>query len=108
MRKAIDASLRLYDAIILLYPADLQRRYGSEIREVFQAQLTDVWASEGVWGVIRIWFCVIAEVLRGPAPSRLIQASVSIPIVSVLSSSLWFLLFYRVFYYVRGLTTAGR
>jgi hypothetical protein len=109
MRKAIDASVRLYDAlIILMYPADLQRRYGSEMREVFQAQLTEAWAHEGACGFIRIWFWVIAEALRGPAPSRLIQALVSIPMVSVLSSSLWFLLFYRVFYYVSGLTSAGR
>jgi hypothetical protein len=107
MRKAIDASIRLYDVIIFLHPADLQRRYGSEMREVFQAQLTDTWTREGAWGFIRIWFWVMAETLRGPAPSRLIQALVSIPIVSVLSSSLWFLLFYRVFYYVSGLTSAG-
>ncbi len=108
MSKAIDASVRLYDALTLVYPADLQRRYGSEMREVFRAQLTEAWAREGVWGFIRVWFCVIAEVLKGPAPSRLIQTFVSIPVVSVLSSSLWFLLFYRVFYYVSGLTGAGR
>jgi hypothetical protein len=35
--------------------------------------------------------CVIAEVLRGPAPIRLLQAVFGIPAISVLSSSLLFL-----------------
>lgn len=108
MTTAIAASLRIYGALIRLYPPDLQRRYGPEMRDVFEEQLVQSCAREGLPGLVRVWLWVVAEVLGGPAPLRLIQALVSVPIISVLTSSLLFLIFYRVFYYVAGLTDACR
>jgi hypothetical protein len=108
MTPVIAASLRIYGALIRLYPADLQRRYGPEMRDVFEEQLVQSCTREGLTGLVRVWLWVVAEVLRSPVPFRLIQGLVSVPIISVITSSFLFLIFYRVFYYVAGLTDAAR
>ena len=75
---------------------------------MFAQQLSEASAKSGMHGLLRAWFCVIFEILYGPAPRRLLHSLVSIPVVSVLGSSLLFAIFYRVFYYVAGLTTTSR
>jgi hypothetical protein len=106
--RALAANLQFYRALALIYPLDLRLRYGAEMHAVFAEQLSEAWAKSGMHGLLRAWFCVIFEILCGPAPRRLLQSLVSIPVVSLLGSSLLFAIFYRVFYYVAGLTTASR
>jgi hypothetical protein len=94
MSKAVRSSRQLYSVVVKLYPATLRRTFAAEMLDVFEAQLAEAWIQDGVFGLMQVWSCVITEVMQGPAPRRLLQTLISVPAISLLSSSVLFLLFF--------------
>ncbi len=55
-------SARAYGGILLLYPADLRRDFGPEMRELFGEDLDDAWQGSGaVWSVGRVVVRIFAS-----------------------------------------------
>jgi hypothetical protein len=94
MSKAVNSSRQLYSVLVKLYPERLQRSFATEMLDVFEEQLAEAWAKEGVFGLVQVWSRVIAEIIQGPAPLRLLQTLTSVPAISLMSSSVLFLLFF--------------
>jgi len=90
----VNGSLQLYRVLVKVYPAPLRHRYAAEMVDVFEEQLAGAWLEHGVYGLVRVWGSVLGETLQGPAALRLSQALVSVPVISLLSSSVLFLLFF--------------
>ena len=95
MSRAIRGSLRLYGVLLKLYPAGLRHRYAAEMVDVFEEQLNAASRERGVPGLIRVWCCVMAEVIEGPAVFDL-SRRVRVPAVALLSSTSLFLFFFWV------------
>jgi hypothetical protein len=87
-------SREIYRLLIRLYPDTLQRQFAAEMLDVFEEQLADAWAEKGVSGFARVWGCVMAEVLNGPAAQRTLRTVFGVPGASLVSSSALFLLFF--------------
>jgi hypothetical protein len=99
----VKQSRDLYRLFIKLYPDTLQRQFAAEMLDVFEEQIAEAWTGKGVSGCARVWCCVMAEVLHGPATLGFLQV-LSVPVISLLSSSALFLLFF----WVTGLAKACR
>jgi hypothetical protein len=93
MSRVVRSSRKVYSVLVKLYPATLRRGFAAEMLDVFEEQLEGAWTENGVSGLMQVWGCVIAEI-RGPAALRLLQTLFSIPTISLLSSSVLFLLFF--------------
>lgn len=94
MSNAVRASRQMYRVLVRIYPARLQRTFAEEMVDVFEEQLADAWCRKGVFGLMQVWCCVITEVIQGPAVLRLVQTLISVPTISLVSSSVLFLLFF--------------
>jgi hypothetical protein len=62
--------------------------------DVFEEQVAEAWAEKGVSGLARVWGCVIAEALNGPAAQKTLNVVFGVPGASLVSSSALFLLFF--------------
>jgi hypothetical protein len=91
----VKQSREVYRLFIKLYPDTLQQQFAAEMLDVFEAQTADAWAEKGVSGLARVWCCVMAELLCGPVTLGILR-TVSVPAVSLLSSSALFLLFFWI------------
>jgi len=94
MNRVVSSSRQVYSVLVRLYPATLQRRFAAEMLDVFEEQLAEAWTERGVSGLMQVWCCVVTEVIQGPAPRRLLQTLIGVPAISLLSSSVLFLLFF--------------
>jgi hypothetical protein len=89
----VKQSRKFFRRFIKLYPDTLQRQFAAEMLDVFEEQVAEAWAKKGVFGFARVWCCVMAEVLHGPATRGFLQVF-SVPAISLLSSSALFVLFF--------------
>ncbi len=86
-------SPRLYRLLLRLYPADFRARFGSEMTEVFDRQLTAARAG-GSSAVLRLWGRTIRGLLstalaeRGDALSQALSTRDRDPVISTLRSDL--------------------
>jgi hypothetical protein len=94
MSAVVKQSREIYRLLIKLYPSTLQRQFAAEMLDVFEEQLADAWSEKGVSGFARVWGCVMAEVLNGPAAQGVLKTVFGVPGASLLSSSALFLLFF--------------
>jgi hypothetical protein len=92
MNTILRLSLELYRGLIHLYPANLQRRFGPEMVDVFEQQLLAASDQRGAAGIGRVWCSVIVEVATGAAIPALAEAAF-IPVASIAASFALFLVF---------------
>jgi len=89
----IEASCRVYRIILLAYPARLRQEFGLDMLAVFEEQLQDA-SREGLRKMIRVWTRAVWETVRVAAPAHLAPGSYGIAVLSLLSSSVLFLLLF--------------
>jgi hypothetical protein len=94
MSAAIDASCRVYRAMLHVYPSRLRAEFGEDMLSVFEQQLLDARSSGGSFEVFRIWVRALwetAQLITVPCPA---PAGWGIAAISLLSSSALFLFFF--------------
>jgi hypothetical protein len=82
MTRFLPWSLRTYRLLLLLYPDDLRRDFGSEMFEAFADDLSVECAARGVKGAIRIWRITLCEVIRIGFPAWLQIPAIAVPALS--------------------------
>ncbi len=82
MTRFLPWSLRTYRLLLLLYPDDLRRDFGSEMLEAFADDLSVECAARGVKGAIRIWRITLCEVIRIGFPAWLQIPAIAVPALS--------------------------
>ena len=95
MTGTVRASCSLYKILLLTYPGDFRRRFGSEIVTTFSDLICEEWEHEGLAGVARVWRSALGEVFSAAVPLRL-QSSIVVATSLALLSSFDF--FIAVFY----------
>jgi hypothetical protein len=91
MPKIIRLSCNLYGRMLIFYPRDLRRRFGSEMVEVFADQLSAVALEQGSIGMLSLWCTALWELLSVAVPARLQSPTLIASTVSFLASSAMFL-----------------
>jgi hypothetical protein len=91
MPMIIRLSCNLYGRMLIFYPRDLRRRFGSEMVEVFADQLSAVVLEQGSIGMLSLWGTALWELLSVAAPARLQSTTLIAGTVSFLASSAMFL-----------------
>ena len=61
----VDASIRFYQWLLWLGPAEFCREYAPAILEVFRECCQETYAQHGAWGVLRLWLPMFGEVVGG-------------------------------------------
>jgi hypothetical protein len=74
-------SLRLYSALILLYPADLRRDFGADMLDVFADDLITAIQFRGLRGAIATWRSAFRELTRIALPALFENPLVTAPCV---------------------------
>jgi hypothetical protein len=88
MTALLSLSMRLYAAVLPLYPPDLRRDFGPEMSEAFAEDLADALHHRGLKGVVRVWYCSLRELLRIALPSQAENPAVAVPcIIFILSET---------------------
>lgn len=72
----------VYRLLLHLYPVEIRARWGEEMVEVFESQLSDAW--------LEAWLCAVAELFRIALPLRAAREVVVISFVSVSASGVLF------------------
>lgn len=60
-RKILLASDRAYRLLLLLYPAEHRREYGSMMAQMFRDLCLDRYHKEGVWGLAKLWIQILLD-----------------------------------------------
>jgi len=95
MQTTLNACCRTYSALLILYPLDLRREFGTEMIDVFEQQIEGAWEESGVKGLARVCLCAIGELLSVALPAQLCQPIFIVPTLSLLSNSILFLMLLR-------------
>jgi hypothetical protein len=82
MIDTLEVSSRLYGRLLLFYPEDLRRDYGSEMSSVFDEDLECAHRTAGLPGMFRVWRCALAEFIRFALPGRLSAPAVRVPAIA--------------------------
>lgn len=90
---ARDLSCRAYGRLLPLYPAQLRAEYGPDMQLVFAQQVRDACAESGLAGLAGVWWRVTVEVIEGVWPVEVDWLRVAIPVASLASSLLAFMVF---------------
>jgi hypothetical protein len=93
--RIIRASRVAYSGLLIVYPRDLRRRFGSEMAEVFEELMREAMARSGPRGMAIIWRSALWELLSVAAPSWLASNAIIAGALSFLASSALFLVFFR-------------
>jgi len=94
MSKPVQGSAWLYGKLLLLYPSDLRREFGSEMTLAFADDIAAM-------GALRVWWCALRELLMVALPAQLSNRCVLVPALAfafaavTTSLELW-LAFHRV------------
>lgn len=88
MTSSVPLSSRLYGRLLVLYPEDLRRDYGSEMALAFAEDLDAARRDAGIRGVTRVWRCALVEFLRFALPGCASSPAVRVPAISVAFSVL--------------------
>jgi hypothetical protein len=62
--RSVERSVRIYRALIKVYPASFRDEYGDEMIHVFRDLATDAWLRRRRVGLLALWFRVIADLVR--------------------------------------------
>jgi hypothetical protein len=73
--RAVATSLRLFRALLGLYPAGFRRAYGDEIVQVFAQECRDAHQASGASGVLGLWLRECGDLLVGAGAERLAVAA---------------------------------
>ena len=76
-------SSHIYSRLLVLYPEDLRREYGTEMALVFADDLEAARRESGVRGVLRVWRCALSEFLRYALPRHLSSPVVRVPAIGL-------------------------
>jgi hypothetical protein len=87
MSALLRLNARAYGIVLLLYPADLRREFGLEMRELFGEDLADGWRNSGAAGVLRVWWCAVCEILRIAIPGQMENPAFAVPAISFVFST---------------------
>lgn len=93
LTKFLGLSCWAYSLLLPLYPPSLRFEFGEEMGSVFAEQLRDECAESGLRGLARVWWRVAVEVIVGARPTEVVLARVVIPVVSLATSLVAFMLF---------------
>jgi hypothetical protein len=85
----------IYSLLLASYPHELRHRFGEEMMQVFADQMWGEWKRHGVLGVVRVWLTAGWEVMSVAAPLQLRNPVVIATALSLVSSSVLFLAFFR-------------
>ena len=88
-------SRTVYGGLLMFYPAELRRRFGEEMQDVFVAQVCDAAAGKKAAEVFSLWQAALWELLTVALPGRLASNGVRAGALSLLASAALFLLFFR-------------
>lgn len=70
---------RVYEVLLWLYPAELRRQFGAEMKELFREDLAHAC---GLTGLIGVWWCAFYELLRIALPSQRSNPAVVVPVIA--------------------------
>jgi hypothetical protein len=82
MNHLINWNVAVYRAIMLGYPEDLRRDFGTEMIEAFTQDLSGC----GFKGAVRIWRITFYEFLQLGLPRYLVNPSVAVPAITAMST----------------------
>jgi hypothetical protein len=86
MTSAVRVSCGLYKIVLLTYPRDFRRRFGSEMTTTFSEMICGEWESKGLAGIMRVWWFALREVFSVAVRLHLQSPIVVATSLSVLSS----------------------
>ena len=87
----LEISRKVYATSLVLYPNELRGKFGTEMVEVFDEQVSEAYSRSGFTGLLRVWFSATREFVTIALPGRL--AARMVPIVGVtatLALLVWF------------------
>lgn len=79
MKGILARSVRIYEKLLLLYPEDLRRDFGSEMALAFADDLESAWGDARIAGVIQIWWYALRELATVALPGQRSNPSVLVP-----------------------------
>lgn len=77
--RLVQASVALFRALLLLYPARFRRAYGEPMRQVFRASLLDAAQRGGAAGIAQLWLRTLGDLLLTALAERLEFAMTQAP-----------------------------
>ena len=83
MTNTLQLSSRLYGRLLVLYPDDLRRDFGAEMALDFAEDLETAHRDAGLRGILRVWYCTLAEFLRFALPGHASSPAVRVPAISL-------------------------
>ncbi len=95
MKGVLDRSIWLYEKLLLLYPENLRRDFGSEMALAFAEDLRSAWGDARIAGVLQIWWYALRELVTVALPGQRSNRSVLCPVLSFVlcactqSAELW-------------------
>ena len=82
MTTPLPLSSRLYGRLLVLYPEDLRRDFGTEMALVFADDLAAARREAGFHGVFRVWRCALSEFFRFGLPALTDKPAIRVPAVA--------------------------
>lgn len=86
-------SCRLYGWMLVLYPPALRSRFGQDMADVFEQQISEAWQRGQFRGVAAVWSCALEELVLVALPAWLNPGILRTCAISLLSTM-------AVFYFV--------
>jgi hypothetical protein len=62
--RLVQWTVRVYEMLILVYPASFRQKYGSEMAIVFRESALDAWRKRGVIGIFAVCLRVLPDLVR--------------------------------------------
>lgn len=97
MSKTLEINCRVYGVLLCCYPGEFRRRFGEEMRSVFEQLLVDEWNTSRLRGLIRVWSGIAWDLLTVAIPLHLRSRTVLAGALSLLTTSVLFLLLSSTF-----------
>lgn len=97
MSKALQMNCRLYGALLCCYPGEFRRRFGDEMRAIFEQLIVDEWNASRLRGLVRVWSGIAWDLLTVAVPLQLRSRTVLAGVLSLVTTSALFLLLSATF-----------
>ena len=81
MPACLFVSVRIYAAMLHLYPSDLRRDFGGDMAGVFAEDLANAFCFRGIRGVLSVWWCVLTEFAVVAIPEQAGNRIVAVPFI---------------------------
>lgn len=81
MTNIFGPSVRLYGLLMLLYPGELRRDFGSEMLEVFAEDLRHAIDYRGAKGAAGVWWRTLRELTRIALPAHAGNRIIAVPFI---------------------------